>query len=484
VSFGLAKKGGLLSVSKSWLRYGGFVASQTTARVVGTILTAATFPFLVRRLGVDVYGLWSYVVAVCAFTGLVANPGLTAYAAQQVAARRDEAFQTVSDVLVLRLVAGVIAAAAVLIVASFEVKQDIRFLLKFYGVASVLTGGLSLDYVLSSLELFHVQSFISITQQSLYAVGIFTMVRTPKDVVWVPVSILVSSLLTSLIGWTVLTRRGYHFHFSIAPRRWAAIIGPSLHYGGSSFLSTLYHRSGHVAVRWYLGEHALGLYAAAARLADVLRNFLSVAQNVMMPRMALRANSANGLFRLTRIAASGLVVFGVPLAVGGIVTAPVVIPWLLGSQFQEAVHAFQWVALYVVTAPAAALFAGTILYAMGRHRDYLFSTLAGAITAVVLCLILPPLFGVAGACIAYVLGEFAVALYAFLRCPPEVRSGANTPLLAFALIASLVMGTVLWFLLPKHLPALVLVGLGCAVYAIAWAAVGRNLLKREIEGFA
>jgi O-antigen/teichoic acid export membrane protein len=85
------------------LRYGGFALSVTTARVVGTILTAATFPFLVRRLGVDIYGLWSYVVAVCGFTALVANPGLTSYAAQQVAARREAAFETISDVLVLRL---------------------------------------------------------------------------------------------------------------------------------------------------------------------------------------------------------------------------------------------------------------------------------------------------------------------------------------------------------------------------------------------
>jgi len=274
---------------------------------VGTILTAATFPFLVRRLGVDMYGLWSYVVAVCGFTGLLANPGLGTYAAQQVAARREAAFETVSDVLVLRALAGGIAVVAVLVVASFEVRQDVRFLLKLYGVASVLTGGLSLDYLLSSLELFHVQSFVSIAQQSLYAIGIFTLIRSPKDVIWVPVSIVASSCLTSLIGWTFLWRKGYRFRFSMAPRRWAAILVPSLHYAGSSLMSNLYHRSGTLAVRWYLGEHALGLYAAVARLADVLRNFLAVPQTVLMPRMALRANSADGLPRLTRIAASVLV---------------------------------------------------------------------------------------------------------------------------------------------------------------------------------
>jgi len=451
---------------------------------VGTILTAATFPFLVRRLGVDIYGLWSYVVAVCGFTGLLANPGLSTYAAQQVAARREAAFETLSDVLVLRALAGGVAAVAVLVVASFEVRQDVRFLLKFYGVASVLTGGLSLDYLLSSLELFHVQSFASIAQQSLYAVGIFTMIRSPKDVIWVPVSIVASSLLTSVIGWTFLWREGYRFRFSMAPRRWAVILAPSLHYAGSSLMSNLYHRSGTLAVRWYLGEHALGLYAAAARLADVLRNFLAVPQTVLMPRMALRANSADGLPRLTRIAASVLVWFGVPLTVGGIVTAPVVVPWLLGTQFHEAVHAFQWVALYVITAPAATLFAGTIIYAMGRHRAYFVSTLAGAVTAVVLCLILPPLFGVAGACVAFVLGEFGVALCAFLLCPPQVRAAAKTPLLSVAVIASLIMGAVLWVALPKHLPPLVLIGLGCAVYAISWAGIGRNLLKREVEGIA
>ena len=476
-----------MSISKPLLRYGGFALSVTTARIVGTLLTAATFPFLVRRLGVDIYGLWSYVVAVCAFTGLVANPGLTAYAAQQVAARREAAFEIVSDVLILRVLAGGVAALAVLAVASFEVRPDVRFLLKLYGVASVLITSFSLDYLLASLELFHAQSLLSIAQQSLYAVAIFTLIRTPKDVVWVPVSILGSAFLANLAGWVFLFQAGYRFRFSIAPRRWAAILVPSLHYAGSSLMGTLYHRSGQIAVRFYLGEYALGLYAAAVRLADVLRNFLSIIQTVVMPRMALRTGSVreneDRLSRLTRIVASILVWFGVPLAIGGIVTAPVVVPWLLGAQFQPAAHLFQWVALYMIAAPAATLFAGTILYAMGRHRAYFVSTLTGAITAVLLNLTLPPLFGVAGACVAFVLAEVGVALCAFLLCPPKVRAAARTPLLNLSIFASLSMGAVLWFARPVRMHPLLLIGLGCAIYVLCWAILGRRLLKKEFEVF-
>jgi O-antigen/teichoic acid export membrane protein len=130
------------------------------------------------------------------------------------------------------------------------------------------------------------------------------------------------------------------------------------------------------------------------------------------------------------------------------------------------------------------LFCGTILYAAGRHRAYLISTLAGAITAVVLWLVLPPLFGIAGACVAFVMGEFGVALCAFLLCPPQVRAAAKSPLLGVTVVASLFMGAALWFALPRRLPPVALVGVGCAVYAIAWAVLGRNVLKREVEGFA
>src|SRR5258708_15823954 len=119
---------------------------------------------------------------------------------------------------------------------------------------------------------------------------------------------------------------------------------------------------------------------------------------------------------------------------------------------------------------------------MGCNQAFFLSTLAGAVTAVGLILILPPWFGIAGACVAFALGELAVALCASLLCPPEVRAAARTPLLSVAVIASLLMGAVLWAALPKHLHPLALVALGCAVYAMTWAGIGRNLLITVVYG--
>ena len=84
--------------SRLLVRYGGFIFSVGGARITGLLITSLTFPYLVRRLGVEMYGLWSYVLAVCAFINIVANPGLGTYAAQQVASRREAAFDLIPDI--------------------------------------------------------------------------------------------------------------------------------------------------------------------------------------------------------------------------------------------------------------------------------------------------------------------------------------------------------------------------------------------------
>src|SRR5579864_2803987 len=255
-------------ISASMLRYGGFAVSVGSARVAGVLITSITFPFLVRRLGVEIYGLWSYVIAVCAFFELIANPGLTSYATQQVAARRHAAAELIPDILALRLLATLIAIVVLLGVSHFETRADVRFLFRWFGVGSLGISLLAADHLLNSLEMFHTRSFLAITQQSLYAAGVLLLVKGHRDVIWVPTSILASVLITNVAGWVALWRVGFKVPLTLSPRRWQGILAPSFHYAGGSLMGTIYHRVGHLFVRWLLGEHALGLYAAAVRFVD------------------------------------------------------------------------------------------------------------------------------------------------------------------------------------------------------------------------
>ncbi len=461
------------------VRYGGFFLSVGTARVLGILITSITFPILVRRLGVETYGRWSYVVALCAFFDVVANPGLTAYVAQQVAARRNAAAELVSDFVALRVLGSFSAMVALLVVVSFEGRPDVRLLLRAYGVAELCVGLTGTDVFLNSLELFHIRSLLSFVQQALYAIGILLLVRSPRDILWLPASILGSALMTNLAGWVLLWRQGFRPALKIDPGRWWAILEPSFHYAGTTMMSTVYHRTGHLVVRWFLGDFALGLYAAAARFVDILKNVINIALSVLMPRMALSAHSGSGLKRLVRAAVSALAIVSIPLTLGTLATAHLVVPFVLGATYTGAIGPVRWMSPYLLAAPMASLLSGTILYALGRHRPYLASATVGAVTAVLSALVLVHFFGLPGGCVAFVLGEAAVAITAYLLIPHDLRDLWKNPIITVAVFSALLMVGAIRLANSFTARPLLVVAAGGIVYSITAFALGRRMLMQQ-----
>jgi polysaccharide transporter, PST family len=459
------------------LRYGSYVFSVAGARTAGILISSLTFPFLVRRLGVEVYGQWSYVVALCGLLNVMADPGVTVFVTQHVAARREAGFDVIPDVLFLRFVCSLIAGFAVIGLASLEARGSVRQLLRFYGIGVLLVNWIAADQLLGAMELFHVRSLLTVAQQLLYASIIFVFVRGASDIAWVPAGILFSSAVSAVAGWVLLWRKGFKFRAVLQPSRWKQILIPSFHYAASSLMSNIYHRAGHLAVRWFLGDFALGIYAAATRFVDILRGFVIVVLQVLMPRMAFVAESGAGLRRLARFALTAIAVAGIPLTVGLIATAHLIVPWVMGPKYLADVALLRWMAPYLITAPAASLFCGTILFAMGRHRAYLVSTASGAVAGAILYFTLIPAFGLKGAAVAFVLAELVVAGVALLKIP-ELYDTWKNPALAISLGSALLMFFAIKLANAYTSQVIVVISVGAAVYIMSCGWFVRRLLMQ------
>jgi O-antigen/teichoic acid export membrane protein len=457
------------------LRYSGYVFSVTGARAAGIFMSFLTFPYLVRRLGVDAYGQWSYVVAVCGFLNVIADPGMNVFLTQHVAARREAAFDSISDVLFLRLLSSLIAALALLAIASLEVHLNARRLLYLYGIGILFVNLIAADHLLTALELFHARSLLTVTQQLMYALMIFVFVRGTLDIVWLPISILVSSAISGVVGWIVLWKRGVRLQGGLRPHRWKAILIPSFHYAASSLMSNVYHRTGHLVVRWFLGDFALGIYAAAVRFVDILRGFIVVLLQVLMPRIAVAAQTEAGLRRLSRFALMGIAVISIPLTVGLVGTSHLLVPWVLGSKYLADVPLLRWMAPYLITAPAASLFCGTILFAMGRHRAYLASTAGGAVAGSLLYFALIPALGLRGAALALVLAELVVAALAALRIP-EISGLWKNPVFAVSLASASLMFVAIKVANSYTSQAIVVITVGASIYLMGCGWFVRKLI--------
>jgi O-antigen/teichoic acid export membrane protein len=212
---------------------------------------------------------------------------------------------------------------------------------------------------------------------------------------------------------------------------------------------------------------------------DLLRNFVSIALSVLMPRMALAARSSAGLRRLVQAAVSALAVTSIPLMLGTLSTAHLVVPWVLGASYAGAVVPVRWMSAFLLAAPIASLLSGTVLYALGRHRAYLASATVGAVVAVLSCLILVHVFGLTGACVSFVLGELGVGVTAYLLIPRDLRDLWKNPMIAVAGFSAVLMVGAVRLANSYTARPLLVVAVGAAVYLIAAAVLGRKLLLQQ-----
>ncbi len=467
-------------------RHATHFASVAGARTVTMLLSAVTFPFVVRMVGIEGFGRWSYVLAVVGFCELATNPGLVAFAAREVAARRLEANSVVADVFALRTVLG--SAGSVLLAAyAWTVESDpqVRSLLLLYGVPMLLLGAVQSAYLLTATERFHWASLQQMVSQGLYAAAVFALVRSEDDLATLALATLASAALSSAVGWIELSRLGYALRWSWVPAKWADILRHSLPLGAASLASQAYTRSGHIVVKWALGETALGLYSAVIRLVEIVHGFVAILFGLLMPRMALHAHDANRRRLLLRNGFAVTWAVSVPLAVGGSLLAPELATAVLGPQYAAAGELLRIASFYLLANSLSVFFAGTVLYALGLRHRYLAATAAGAAFGIVANVTLIPAFGAGMACTIFVSSQLVVAAVAWLTAPDDARCVWRGRLVAAPLAASAAMALVLGILPGGVLDVWQKVALGAALYALAVVVLAHRevgALLREPSG--
>src|SRR5208282_2072065 len=128
---------------------------------------------------------------------------------------------------------------------------------------------------------------------------------------------LASIALSSAIGWLKLAGLGFRLRWIWRPRAFVELLKQSAPFGIASLASQLYTRSGHLVVRWTLGETALGIYSAVIRLAEVVYGFVGIFFGLVMPRLALLTTREQQRRELSFKAFLTTWTVTVPLAVGG-----------------------------------------------------------------------------------------------------------------------------------------------------------------------
>lgn len=464
------------------LRHFQNFASVAGARFAAMLLSAATFPFLVRMIGVEGFGRWSYVLAVVGFFDLLVNPGIVAHASREVAVHRLAAKPLVSEVFTLRVALGLVGSMLLVAYAlGVESDRETQSLLLIYGVPILLMSAAQSSYLLTSSESFRWASMQQVVAQASYAIAVFALIRTEADLRVLALISLGSVALSTAIGWIKLVSNGYRLRWTWKPAHFVDLLQQSLPLGAASLASQIYTRSGHIVVKWALGDTALGLYSAVVRLAEVIYGFVNIFFGLLMPRIALLSNQEERRRELSRNSFVLTWTVSVPLAIGGCALAPDFVTAALGPSYKAGADLFRVVSFYFLTNSMAIFFAGTVLYALGLRHRYLFATASGAILGIAVNVLLIPLLGLEVACISYVCSQLVVAVVAYKVGPADLTEIWRSRAVAAVVVGGLVMAMALFALTGRGLAVWLEVAVGAAIYLAVVLAIAHRKLAAMLR---
>jgi O-antigen/teichoic acid export membrane protein len=212
------------------------------------------------------------------------------------------------------------------------------------------------------------------------------------------VSLLAADVITSLVAWRRLARRGYFFQIGLPS---PALAREVWWYGTrgeiGAVLSLLNLRLDFALLDVFSGTAVVGTYAVASKFAELVRLVPVAITYVLYPRFSreTKAQATTDTRRLlgpaTGLTVAGAVVLGL--------AAPFVLPALYGVRFDAAVGLAQLL-LVGLSVEGAAGVISAYLYGVGRPGLNSIAMGAGVVLTVVLDLLLVPRWGATGAAIA------------------------------------------------------------------------------------
>ena len=445
--------------------------SDVGRRVFGFL----TLAYLTRRISVGDFGAMSIGMTALSYAMMASSGGLSTFGTRAIA--RGESLPLVSSIVSLRFVISFVAylvlgTAAVLFVSN---SLTIQFILLF-GL-SLFPNALFLDWYFQGKEHMGIIGIARIISAIFYLVLILLFVHSPENLFWVAIAALIGDTLASAAFIVAYKRKTPYNKLRFDLGEWKSILSQAFPLGIGSILGHFSVNAPPIILGIMLTNTEVGIYSAAGKLVFFLLMFDRVFANLLLPASTrLHAVSSDILSVMLRTAQKWIVVFALPLCVGGTLLADRILPFVFGSQYLAAADTFRILVWYFFFTLVHTIFTSGLV-AIGKEGIYGKVMILSAIVYGTTVILGTFLFGVNGAAGAMVFSEAATLILMRRQFVQFVNLPMPLKVLVKSVVAVIFMSIAVLVFPTTHILLLVFFG-GC-VYTVAIFAL-RAIIAADV----
>ncbi len=385
----------------SWM-----IAEQAVQMVISFVIGMLT----VRYLGPSNYGVINYCNAYTAFFTAIAGLGIEAIVVKELIARPEEQGEIIGSSIFMRLLAGLFSMVSIFIILFFVDKGDPVILKVALLQSSVLVFKAFeiIDFWFQSkLQSKYASILKSISYVLVAAYKVFILV-THKSVEWFAFSVSLDFLIIAVLLTIAYFRHG-GAAFKLSKKISNILISQGYHYIISTLIITIYAQMDKVMIKHMISEADTGLYSAALMICQYWSLIPIAIINSMRP--VIMEYKKDGKEEKYKHEFSRLYIIltwlglGVSLLIS--LLAPFIMKVVYGETYVPASGALA-IAIWYTTFSVLGVARGNWLVCEDKNQYAKWFVLFGAVTNIVLNIILIPILGINGAAIATLITQLVV----------------------------------------------------------------------------
>lgn len=398
---------------------------NTAYQILLVITPLITAPYIARVLGVESVSTVNYVYSIVTYFVLFGTVGSSLFGQREIAYYQDEPDSRASvfvKILLFRIVCiGTVTVIYLLTVASHGANRTVYLFMLFELLAAIA----DVSWYFQGMEDFKRTTIRNVIVKIVSIALIFILVKTKDDVEKYAVCFTLPTLVGNLSLWLRLPRSV--FKAKVTLKDSFSYFRPIL----ALFLPQIAIEVYTVLDKTMIGIFApnfndVGYYTYSQHIVKMILQIITSLGVVMLPTVsaAFVHNDGEKVRSLIGDSLKFVFMLGCPMMFGIAAVAEILVGWFYGPGYETVGPLIMYICPIVLLIGLSTVFGKLYLLPTKKQNSFTISVAVGAITNLVLNLVLIPFFGAVGASIATVAAEASVLItqLIFIRGDLPVKS--------------------------------------------------------------
>lgn len=287
-----------------------YLSALSTFNMLVPILT---YPYLIRVLGKDIYGLVIYSQVIVSYLLILVNFGFETSATKDVSIHREDKkklSEIFSSVIIIKTVLFLISIVILLAFIPLIPLINSHKLLIWLSMWICLYDVLFPVWLFQGLEKMKYITWLTLISRSLFISLIFFLVKSPSDYLMIPIINGIGGMIAGVLAIAIVLRKERLTFYFPSIQIIIGFFRNSVDYFISNISAKIYVFSNKFIIGTFLGMTNLAYYDLADKIIALFRNVpMEVVRNTLYPRIAKTKNMA--IVRKTTVVMTLFAVFSV-----------------------------------------------------------------------------------------------------------------------------------------------------------------------------